>query len=55
MIKHRNQVKQIELKCPICGNVFPIFRKQSNLKEKGHKKKLWCWKCKKERNFIETE
>lgn len=33
------------LVCEDCGNVFPIPRKQSERRGKGHVKHLWCYKC----------
>lgn len=38
--------KQVHLKCPNCGNVTPIMKNASNVKESGHLKKFSCPKCK---------
>lgn len=44
-----------DLICPECGSVFPIMRKQSKQKKIFHRKWLFCPKCKKETNHIETK
>ena len=31
--------------CLNCGNVIPIPRKTSKLREKNHRKKLFCYRC----------
>ena len=34
-----------ELKCTVCGDVFPIQRRINRNRAKGHIKHLWCLKC----------
>ncbi len=41
-------------KCTVCGKEgIPISRKQSNQRESGHLKKIYCVHCKKETNHVE--
>ena len=40
--------------CPDCGNSFPIRRKSGKQKELCHRKKLYCYICKKETNQVEA-
>ena len=41
-------------KCTECGKEgIPISRKQSNQRESGHLKKIYCVHCKKETNHVE--
>lgn len=41
-------------KCTVCGKEgIPISRKQSNQREFGHLKKIYCIHCKKETNHVE--
>lgn len=39
--------------CPECGSITPLARKVCKKKEKFHKKRLYCYKCKKELNQVE--
>ena len=40
--------------CTKCGKKgMPLARRKSNVKEKGHMKKLWCLHCKEEVNHVE--
>ena len=41
--------------CPECGAITPLARKISKQKEKFHKKKLYCYKCKREVNQVECK
>lgn len=49
----QRQVRQRVLACPNCGTKTYIWRKASKLRERGHKKRMWCPTCGKERNFVE--
>ena len=41
--------------CLNCGNKnMPLARKRSHLHEKNHRKRLYCYHCKKEVNHIEV-
>ena len=40
-------------KCPDCGNQAVAYKKSSRRTKEGHLKKLWCWKCKEEKNFVQ--
>ncbi len=45
--------KSTKLVCPKCGTVNTICRKRNKQKKAGHKKWLWCYKCKDTINHIE--
>ena len=42
-----------KLICPICNNMTSIYRKVNKQKKFGHRKWLYCWKCKKITNHFE--
>jgi hypothetical protein len=42
------------LVCGDCGSKFPIPRKANQLREYGHIKDLWCYKCKRVAKFVEN-
>ena len=44
---------QTSLICPECGSVFPIMRKQSELRKQFHIKTLYCPFCEKLTDHIE--
>ena len=48
-----NVTKRV-FKCPECGNMQVAYKKSSRRTAEGHKKKMWCWKCKKEINFTQV-
>lgn len=41
------------LKCSDCNNIFPIPRFKNSLREKNHKKRIWCPWCKTYKNMEE--
>lgn len=41
------------LVCECCETVFPVPRKKSGRRGKGHVKHLWCYKCKDVKAHIE--
>ena len=44
------------LYCINCGNkAMPIQRRRGRQKEKFHRKKLYCWHCKKTVNHVECK
>lgn len=43
-----------EFICPDCGRRFPIPRKKSNRREKGHVKDIYCPFCREVKKFEET-
>lgn len=45
---------QTSLICPGCGNIFPIMRKRSELREQYHIKTLYCPFCKEITDHIEV-
>ena len=46
-------MEQHLFECPICNSKFYLFRAKAKLREKNHKKWLYCFKCNKKRNFTE--
>ena len=46
--------EQVMLRCPVCSNETPIWRKSSRLKERNHVKHMWCPWCKAVRPFVEV-
>lgn len=42
-----------DLICPECGRQFPIPRRLSQSRKKGHIKTVWCPYCKKMENMTE--
>jgi len=42
-----------KLECKCCSSIFPIPRRKSGKREKGHIKHLWCIKCKERTEHIE--
>ena len=49
----RAKTVMTELVCPECGNRQVIQRKANKAKPLGHRKWLYCWRCKKQVNFYE--
>lgn len=41
------------LRCTVCGGTFPIQRRASRKRPKGHVKTMWCPWCKRVRQFRE--
>lgn len=41
------------LVCPDCNGKFPIWRRKSSTREKGHLKFIWCPFCKEVKNCTE--
>ena len=39
------------IQCPLCGTIQQIYAKR--IREKGHRKKLWCYVCKQEVNQLD--
>lgn len=54
-MRNKRAVVQTKLVCPKCGNKVEIFRKENKQKKFGHKKLLWCYKCKRMINHIEIK
>lgn len=42
------------LHCSVCNNKMVIPRKRGYLREEGHTKHMYCFKCKEETAFIES-
>ena len=42
-----------QLICPGCGNKFPIPRRNGSMREKGHRKWIYCPYCKEMQNMLE--
>ena len=50
-MKNKRAVTERVFKCPCCGVIMTAYKKSSRKTKEGHLKKLWCYKCKRERNF----
>jgi hypothetical protein len=50
----KTRTTQTFLKCE-CGNINPIFRKRSKMKEKNHLKHMYCYKCKEVKAHYEVK
>ena len=46
---------QTTLICPECENKVTIWRKENRQRKFGHRKYLWCWKCRKITNHFEIK
>lgn len=51
----RKKHQATELICPFCKNIQTIYRSSGHLKEAGHLKRLYCYKCKKVTNHVELK
>jgi hypothetical protein len=52
----RGLILDNEFYCTCCASKgIPIARKKGKEREAGHLKKLFCLKCKQERNFVECK
>lgn len=51
----RSDMYVSELRCTVCGAVFPIPRRKSKKRETEHIKDIWCYRCKKVTKFKENE
>ena len=40
--------------CPICNNTFPLMRRRSKQRERGHIKDIYCPFCHKVQKFTEV-
>ena len=54
MYKNKRKISMSDLYCTECGCKMTVPRPARCTREKGHKKKLWCFKCKREVNFVEV-
>lgn len=54
-MKKRSDMYISELRCTICGAVFPIPRMKHKKRERGHIKDLWCYRCAKTTKFEENK
>jgi hypothetical protein len=45
-MKNRVKMQECKLKCSTCNNITTIQRRRGELRELGHIKHLWCYKCK---------
>ena len=39
--------------CPYCKNTMMAPKNSKYATPKGHRKRMWCWKCKKYINMIQ--
>lgn len=53
-MKNPSGVIIVRLHCSECGEVFTIPRNNGRLREKGHKKDIYCPFCQKVTKFTQT-
>jgi Fe2+ or Zn2+ uptake regulation protein len=53
-MKKRPDMYISKLICTECGEIFPIPRRISKQREKGHIKHIWCFKCNQVTKFKEN-
>ncbi|MCY3067619.1 MULTISPECIES: hypothetical protein [Aerococcus] len=51
----KKKIVATTLICLKCQYLFPIFRKMHRQKVRGHRKNLYCPKCKEDRVFLELK
>lgn len=52
--RHRTRMMVLkELGCEACGHIFLIPRRGMRNKKAGHRKKLWCFVCRKRTTHVE--
>lgn len=39
--------------CPVCKNKMAACKNSKHSTPRGHRKKMWCWKCQKVMNMIQ--
>lgn len=44
-----------EFQCPKCGSIITASKKAGMATGTGHTKRMWCYKCKKKRTFIQLD
>ena len=44
-----------DLKCPECNVIYPIPRFKNKLRQRNHRKLIWCPMCKDYRNMEELK
>lgn len=54
-VKKLQAIKQCYLRCLNCNNVQTIYRRKAKLREMGHFKHIYCYKCKKRTKHIEFD
>ena len=47
-------VTERRFKCPDCGTVQTAYKLSSRRTAAGHIKTMWCYKCKKVKNFTQV-
>lgn len=52
-MKRAIAVIQKKLRCPECGNVAIIHRRENRNRPNGHIKHMWCFICKKVTGHVE--
>ena len=43
------------LLCPVCGNILPLVKKSSRIKELFHRDKIYCYVCKNYTKHVEIK
>ncbi len=54
-ILRKEKIVATSLICLKCQFLFPIFRKMNRQKVRGHRKNLYCPRCKRDRVFLELK
>jgi uncharacterized protein YbaR (Trm112 family) len=49
----RNGIQRRWFICPYCKNKFMACKNSKHSTSVGHRKRLWCWKCKKVIDMIQ--
>lgn len=53
MFRRTRRVQRKLLRCLECGAIFPIWRRLSSNRARGHVKHLWCYRCRKRTPHVE--
>lgn len=52
--RHKTRMMVLkELECETCGQIFIVPRRGVRNKQAGHRKKLWCYICRKRTTHVE--
>lgn len=44
-----------QFRCPECGEIVPATKRSDRKTPPGHVKTMWCFRCKKQRDFLQVE
>ena len=40
--------------CPACGYRYMVWRRRSQLRRRGHRKRMWCPVCARTRDYVKV-